>query len=777
MATQKAIIAQGGNDIYPRTAADMVFVSEDKTVADVLSELQSSGYLYAGTASQSTDPGTPTQKVFYLAKEAGTYNYFGGIQIQQGITVIKYDAPNWTRTLIYGVDEAPASNSEALIKSGGVYAAIDNAKTVINYTNLRIKNGAIVLDFVSELLPAGIQAYQIYLNTSSNKLLQRNATNSGNIEITKTNGMLVEYNGVRLVYNSEANNWSACVPSGWSVPLLKSTKFVRWAFDSATNKMSPATTTNDWRSSLRIPIKKGDAIVAYGYGSTGTPLLTITDSSLNVLYQKSTWDVVAPTCVISEWDGYVFYNSLPQKDGVDVRRALYVSSWKNEVEILGIYDAVPNTYGVSFNIGDIFYRDGNAELTDTARFVMQMGSSRQTVTDGLSEFDFIYVHNEYKYRYINNHLVEVGQQKVLKYDIIDNLLSQTDIATEIAGLGFNQDDFYDDIHAKFDALVSAHPSVFTKVDAVTFANNNGASLSYPSYCNLDGEPSGDYLATPTYRTYLYKLSEPSNEGLKQRTYSKKYKVLIVSGIHGYEIAAPTDCYLFAKNILDGSIADKNLFTMRSNIEFYFLPCVNGYGIYHGGTGNYARTNANGVNINRNFPYAWEQSQPGVNYSGPSAGSEFETQLIMAIANAIQFDVCIDHHNFDKDNNNQYWLSIMRNNLTMYDVSYKTLCEVDYALKKNHPEYFGSNFGYIGQTPITLGIDGKTNGTAASWFCEGYGCKLSATFESSRGINYINGIYDGTINNDDYGSTLFSCNEYALRTLLEYITSNIKQVNK
>lgn len=50
------------------------------------------GYQFMGVATPVTDPGTPDEKVFYIASEAGTYTNFGGIIVAEGeVAILKYD--------------------------------------------------------------------------------------------------------------------------------------------------------------------------------------------------------------------------------------------------------------------------------------------------------------------------------------------------------------------------------------------------------------------------------------------------------------------------------------------------------------------------------------------------------------------------------------------------------------------------------------------------------------------------------------------------------------
>lgn len=78
------------------------------------------GYIYAGIATPSTNPGTPTGKVFYLALTAGTYTNFGSIEVSQGINILKYNGSAWSLDAFVGIDDELTPSSNKLPKSGNV---------------------------------------------------------------------------------------------------------------------------------------------------------------------------------------------------------------------------------------------------------------------------------------------------------------------------------------------------------------------------------------------------------------------------------------------------------------------------------------------------------------------------------------------------------------------------------------------------------------------------------------------------------------------------------
>ena len=57
--------------------------------------LKNAGYLYAGVATSTTNPGTPNAKVFYIANGKGTYEKFGGINVTEDDVVVLYWDSSW----------------------------------------------------------------------------------------------------------------------------------------------------------------------------------------------------------------------------------------------------------------------------------------------------------------------------------------------------------------------------------------------------------------------------------------------------------------------------------------------------------------------------------------------------------------------------------------------------------------------------------------------------------------------------------------------------------
>lgn len=327
-------------------------------------------------------------------------------------------------------------------------------------------------------------------------------------------------------------------------------------------------------------------------------------------------------------------------------------------------------------------------------------------------------------------------------------------------------------YALFDALAADHPNYITRVDAA-----DTVGLTYPVYANGVSE-SETYLDTPAYKTYMYQLVDNSNYNDSQQADTNiwanrncpKQKLLLLGGVHGNEVYAVIDTYIFAKNLAENFMTNPNYFKLRTLFDVYIVPCVNGYGIYHR-----TRANANKVNIERNFPVnGWTIGgqdtidNPALNnYTGPSAGSEFETQLVIKLAEYLNPDCVIDHHNYGGETKLQFYVESCDGYLSKR--LYKSLIDCAITFKRELPANFGTQFSFPqsndGSSPGTTRI--LSEGKSDAWFTEN-GINASAIVEMSASVNYQHGIYNRVTvysnqtvySKDDsaiYDGTLYKCN--------------------
>ncbi|QCU89578.1 M14 family zinc carboxypeptidase [Thiomicrorhabdus sediminis] len=118
-------------------------------------------------------------------------------------------------------------------------------------------------------------------------------------------------------------------------------------------------------------------------------------------------------------------------------------------------------------------------------------------------------------------------------------------------------------------------------------------------------------------------------------------ILFISGIHGDEYTAISLTYLWMMNMQ----ANQN----ETRQNWMFFPLANPDGLFQGPA---TRVNANGVDINRNFPSpdwdelalkSWQRYKNKRRYPGESANSEPETQLLVNTIKEFKPDAIISIH--------------------------------------------------------------------------------------------------------------------------------------
>lgn len=88
-ATIDTQIKQNGNEEITGPVLNSVLNAMVTTIG--------AGYQYAGVATLSTNPGSPDNRVFYIAATAGTYTNMGGLVVSDGeVAILKYNG-TWTK--------------------------------------------------------------------------------------------------------------------------------------------------------------------------------------------------------------------------------------------------------------------------------------------------------------------------------------------------------------------------------------------------------------------------------------------------------------------------------------------------------------------------------------------------------------------------------------------------------------------------------------------------------------------------------------------------------
>jgi hypothetical protein len=119
------------------------------------------------------------------------------------------------------------------------------------------------------------------------------------------------------------------------------------------------------------------------------------------------------------------------------------------------------------------------------------------------------------------------------------------------------------------------------------------SLLYPSLCRLDT------IGTSIYGKYIFALKISDNAGISE----DEPKVFYSSSMHGDEIAGYVLMMRLADYLLKNYNLNSRIKNMVDNLEIWINPLANPDGTYGSGTTitSPVRGNANGVDLNRNFP--------------------------------------------------------------------------------------------------------------------------------------------------------------------------------
>lgn len=167
--------------------------------------------------------------------------------------------------------------------------------------------------------------------------------------------------------------------------------------------------------------------------------------------------------------------------------------------------------------------------------------------------------------------------------------------------------------------VSTSQNAFMINYATLISKYDELIANYPNYASKNA--LGQTAQGTTIYEYVFSSGSYNKAGVRGTRDATIAKPVfaIQAGVHGTERAAVNSLYIFIRDLLTGN---GSLSELLLNAEIHIIPCVCPWGF-----DNDSRTNANSVNINRNYDANWVLNGEGTNnYSGPSAASELETQI-------------------------------------------------------------------------------------------------------------------------------------------------------
>lgn len=289
----------------------------------------------------------------------------------------------------------------------------------------------------------------------------------------------------------------------------------------------------------------------------------------------------------------------------------------------------------------------------TDEIIVPSGATKLYINTLKTEKANSYVNIETASAYVSRKIEELIKATSNKYQFEPNFdlskVPQYDIPAKSTIINSN----INDIYSQYDELVSKYPNYVSKIDCDAEVQE-ALGISKPDY--LDGLP-----------IYLYKFSPIRARNSAGADTGSRKKVFITS-MHPQE---KLGIWVMAKTltmICENWKQDYNAELLRSLIDIYVMPFAWPWNANHN-----SRKNYNGVNPNRNFPTkGWfETGNGGHDYTGPSAGSEYEAQVVMHYFHQIKPDVSIDVHTSGHDGNGCMGIILCSNT----DQNFVDLCGV------------------------------------------------------------------------------------------------------
>ena len=211
---------------------------------------------------------------------------------------------------------------------------------------------------------------------------------------------------------------------------------------------------------------------------------------------------------------------------------------------------------------------------------------------------------------------------------------------------------YKDIQAELDSIPPGYPDL-----AGIISQMNAKAAAYPDICQMV-DLTTTYGTPTTYEgRHLYAVKVSDNVNADE----DEPAILLIGNFHAREIGTPTICLYALEKLTTQYGTDPTITDLVNNNEIWIAPTWNpdGYNYVYN-VDNMWRKNRRvfsggiGVDLNRNFPIGWDGSCAGdtdpasETYKGPSAGSEAETQTLIAWSYDRHFSRVIDYHSYGRE---------------------------------------------------------------------------------------------------------------------------------
>lgn len=270
------------------------------------------------------------------------------------------------------------------------------------------------------------------------------------------------------------------------------------------------------------------------------------------------------------------------------------------------------------------------------------------------------------------------------------------IGDEDSAFDYTNDD-HNLVYSLFDTLQQENPAYITKTEL---------GLAYNDI------PVFEYTFNPI---------RPTHSSIKPYP-----KILIGAAVHGGEGLAVTSLYYLFNRICTEWQNDEKLNYLRHNINFSVVPLRN-----PGSYNEKLYVYPNGVNINRNFSYGWENSTDETKGTAPFSELETQIQRDWMVANQdalFQIDCHVRGGRQIVDDDKLMWLSCSTEEQAI--IAGKTIETMNYRWHEKYPQLYGTQMlGYL--------TTGEANGTLRSYAYRELGIPTITWEGFSRSTTFTN----------------------------------------
>lgn len=169
------------------------------------------------------------------------------------------------------------------------------------------------------------------------------------------------------------------------------------------------------------------------------------------------------------------------------------------------------------------------------------------------------------------------------------------------------------------------------------ADMSAAAANYPAICEFVDLTTHYGMPMTPNGNALYAVRISDNVAVEE----DEPAFLMVSAHHGNEYGTPIVALDAIARLTQGYGVDPTITALVDEYEIWIAPCWNPDGY------STSRNNANGVDLNRNYPFLWA-SACNTGLRGPSPGSEVETQTMIALSEDQRFTKVLDYHSSGRE---------------------------------------------------------------------------------------------------------------------------------